>query len=117
MSSNPPELIRLERRDLDMLLTYESGDQFTVTYDDIRYSCPCAKCSPLRNEDESSKSLRRQIEALSPEKPKVKPVGKYALAFEWDSGCSSGIYRFERIWVLANNQDPDDGRAYVHGVW
>ena len=53
MSDNPPELIRLERRDLDMLLTYQSGEEFTVTYDDIRYSCPCAKCSPLRNEDES----------------------------------------------------------------
>ena len=117
MSNNPPELIRLERRDLDMLLTYESGEEFSVTYDDVRHACPCAKCSPLRNDDESSKSLRRQIEALSPEKPKVKTVGNYALAFEWISGCSSGIYRFERIWDLAHRRDPDRGRPYVHGAW
>ena len=112
-----PELKRLERRDTDLELTYEDGSKFTVTYDDLRYSCPCAKCSPLRNEEESSKSLRREVEAMPAEKPKVRIVGKYALAFEWVQGCSSGIYRFERIWALANNQDPDDGRAYVHGVW
>jgi DUF971 family protein len=54
---------------------------------------------------------------MAAEKPKVRTVGKYALAFEWNQGCSSGIYRFERIWALANNQDPDDGRSYVHGAW
>ena len=42
-----PELKRLERRDTDLELTYEDGSKFTVTYDDLRYSCPCAKCSPL----------------------------------------------------------------------
>tara|TARA_B100000927_G_C16443444_1_gene460747 strand:+ start:155 stop:505 length:351 start_codon:yes stop_codon:yes gene_type:complete len=112
-----PELTRLERHDTSMELTYDNGNQFTVTYDDLRYSCPCAKCAPLRNDDESSKSLRRQVESMPAEKPKVRTIGKYALAFDWVQGCSSGIYRFERIWALANNEDPDGGRPYVHGVW
>ena len=115
--SEMPELTRLERQDTEMNLTYSDGGEFTVGYDDLRHACPCAKCAPLRNEDESSKSLRRQVEAMPAEKPKVRTVGKYALAFEWNQGCSSGIYRFERIWALANNQDPDDGRSYVHGAW
>ena len=63
------------------------------------------------------KSLRRQVESMAAEKPKVRTIGKYALAFEWASGCSAGIYRFERLWALANNQDPDGGRPYVHGAW
>ena len=115
--SEMPELTRLERHDTNMSLTYSDGGEFTVSYDDLRHACPCAKCAPLRNEDETSKSLRRQVEAMPAEKPKVRTVGKYALAFEWDQGCSRGIYRFERIWALANNQDPDDGRSYVHGAW
>ena len=115
--SETPELIRLERNDTTMKLTYADGGEFVISYDDLRHSCPCAKCSPLRNEDESSRSLRRQIESLPAEKPKVRTIGKYALAFDWNKGCSSGIYRFERIWALANNQDPDDGRSYVHGAW
>ena len=54
---------------------------------------------------------------MAAEKPKVRTIGKYALAFDWTHGCSSGIYRFERIWALANNQDPDGGKQYVHGAW
>jgi len=115
--SKIPELKRLERHDSKMHLTYDNGDEFTITYDDLRHSCPCAKCAPSRNEDESSKSLRRNVESLPPEKPNVRTVGNYALAFDWKQGCSSGIYRYERIWALANNQDPDDGREYVHGAW
>ena len=46
-----------------------------------------------------------------------KFVGKYALAFDWKNGCSSGIYRFERIWALANKLDPDNGTPYVLGAW
>ncbi len=112
-----PDLTRLERRDTDMQLTYSDGGEFTITYDDLKHACPCAKCAPLRNDDGNSKTLRRQIEAMAPEKPQVRTVGKYALAFDWKNGCSSGIYRFERIWALANNQDPDNGKPYVHGAW
>ena len=93
-----PTLKKLERRAQDMVLTYDNGSDYTVTYDDVRHACPCAKCSPMRNEDDTSRTLRRQIEALPSEKPTVRTVGKYALAFEWKQGCSSGIYRFERIY-------------------
>ena len=70
--SEMPDLTRLERQDTEMNLTYSDGGEFTVSYDDLRHACPCAKCAPLRNEDESSKSLRRQVEAMPAEKPKVR---------------------------------------------
>ncbi|MEJ6563521.1 MAG: gamma-butyrobetaine hydroxylase-like domain-containing protein [Euryarchaeota archaeon] len=117
MTEEMPKLKRFERRETDVVLAYVGGDEFTITYDDLRHACPCAKCSPLRNADETSKSLRRQVEALPKEKPQVRIVGNYALGFEWNTGCSSGIYRFERIWDLANRRDPDNGRPYVHGAW
>ena len=81
------ELRRLERRDSDMELTYEDGTTFTVSYDDLRHACPCAKCAPLRNEDETSMQLRRTVEAHPQQKPLVRTVGNYALSFEWDTGC------------------------------
>ena len=73
--SEIPQLIRLERNDTSMDLSYDDGSCFTVTYDDLRFSCPCAKCSPERNDDESAKSLRREIESLPAEKPKGRPSG------------------------------------------
>ena len=50
--SEMPELIRLERHETYMDLTYSDGGEFTISYDDLRHACPCAKCAPLRNEDE-----------------------------------------------------------------
>tara|TARA_B100001113_G_C20958051_1_gene556162 strand:+ start:99 stop:455 length:357 start_codon:yes stop_codon:yes gene_type:complete len=112
-----PELKRVERREFDMHLTWSDGTEHEITYDDLRHACPCANCSPQRNEDKTSIALRRIVERLPKEKPSVKKVGNYALSFEWTSGCSSGIHRFERLWRLGEKQDPDNGKAYVHGAW
>ena len=117
MTSTLPTMTKLERRAQDMVLTYDDGTTHTVAYDDLRHACPCAKCAPMRNEDNTSRTLRRQIEALPSEKPQVRTVGNYALAFEWQQGCSSGIFRFERIHDLALKRDPDRGHPYVHGAW
>lgn len=117
MTNKMPKMTRIERRELDVLISYDGGSEFEISYDNLRYACPCAKCSPLRNADESCETLRKQVEALPKEKPKVRTVGNYALGFEWTQGCSSGIFRFERIWDLANRRDPDNGKLYVHGAW
>ena len=74
MAEDILELRRLERRDTDMELTYEDGTTFTVSYDDLRHACPCAKCAPLRNEDETSMQLRRTVEAHPKQKPLVRTV-------------------------------------------
>ena len=100
MAEDVLELRRLERRDTDIELTYEDGTTFTVSYDDLRHACPCAKCAPLRNEDETSMQLRRTVEAHPKQKPLVRTVGNYALSFEWESGCSSGIYRLNAFGIL-----------------
>lgn len=117
MMSELPTLKRLERRKKDMVLTWEDGSEFTIDYHDLRHACPCAKCAPSRNDDESSLTLRKQVEALPREKPTVRTVGNYALVFEWENGCSSGIYRFERLHALCRGEDPDSGKPYVHGAW
>ena len=65
MTSDMPTMRRFERRDLDVVVSYDDDSEYTITYDDLRHACPCAKCSPLRNLDDTSKTLRRQVEALA----------------------------------------------------
>jgi len=117
MAQEMPTLVRIERRESDLHLTYEDEQELTVSYHDLRHACPCAHCSPLRNEDETSLKLRSQVESFKLHKPSINPVGHYALNFIWENGCSNGIFRFERIWDLANHRDPDHGKPYVHGAW
>ena len=111
------ELKRLERFEKELRLTWSDGTENKVTYADLRYWCPCAKCSPRRDSEELAANLNTEISSLRNDKPDVKKVGGYALHFEWSDGCSSGIYRFERLWDLALSNDPDGGRKFVHGAW
>ncbi len=115
--SEIPELRRLERTATAMELTWSDGAENSVAYRTLRYWCPCAKCGPRRDAADLVTLLEAEIDSLAEEKPTVGKVGGYALHFEWTNGCSSGIYRFERIWAIANAQDPDGGKPYTHGAW
>ena len=107
----------MEREETGMSLSWSDGTENEIDYRTLRYWCPCAKCGPRRNTEELAELLESEILTLPAEKPIVKPVGGYALHFEWEHGCSSGIYRFERIWSISNAEDPDNGKPYVHGAW
>ena len=89
-----PTLKKLERRQQDMVLTYEDEAEYTVSTTCVCMPVPSAL---MRNEDDAAEPSSNQ-EASCEASPHV---GKYALAFEWIQGCSSGIYRFERIYDLA----------------
>jgi len=115
--SEIPKLVELERTEEDAILRWQDGSEHTISWNDIRYYCPCAKCAPNRDDEDTAIELRRTVEACVSEKPMVRAIGRYALTFEWSEGCSSGIHRFERLWEIANGTDPDHGKPYVHGAW
>ena len=115
--SEIPKLVELERTEKSAILRWDDGSENICPWKEIRYYCPCAKCSPSRDEDGRAIELRELIKSFRSYKPAVRVVGRYALAFEWAEGCSSGIYKFERLWNIANGDDPDNGKPYVHGAW
>ena len=112
-----PTLNRLERKDESMILTWSNELEFELNYRTLLYWCPCAKCSPLRDDEDTASELVSNIEKVSLKKPQVSKVGRYALKFEFPEGCNSGIFTFERLFRLCNEENPDDGKPYVHGAW
>lgn len=61
---------------------------------DIQRSCPCAHC----RDDITGKSLidpqkiPENLKAVT-----IRSVGRYALRIQFTSGCSAGIYSFDRL--------------------
>ncbi|HIG03200.1 MAG TPA: DUF971 domain-containing protein [Candidatus Poseidoniales archaeon] len=110
-------LVKLERMNSEMELTWSDGSINTIAYPTLRFWCPCAKCGPRRDEEELSNQFQVEVDSLPTEKPIVNPVGGYALHFEWSDGCSSGIFRFERLHDIALGENPDGGKPYTHGAW
>ena len=93
MSKNDdlPQLNRLERKEESMLLTWSNKLESELSYRTLLYWCPCAKCSPLRDDEDTASELESEIEKLLLSKPQVSKVGRYALKFEF-SGRLSGPF-------------------------
>jgi DUF971 family protein len=112
-----PKLIRLERKQKSMLLNWSNEFQYELSYQTLLYWCPCAKCSPSRDNESTASEKRATIDKILFDKPQVSKVGSYALKFEFPQGCNSGIFSFERLYKLCKDDNPDEGKPYVHGAW
>ena len=117
MVSEVPDLREVERAKKKLILRYADSTEFEIPYPQLRVACPCASCSPKRNDDATYSEFRKLVKSFANEKPSVTPIGNYALSFSWSVGCNSGIYTFERLYKLANGEDPDGGKPYTHGAW
>ena len=94
-------LTELERGSDDCVLRFADGTAFRVSYLAIRSHCQCANCSPRQENEQRRMELEQEIARLRMEKPRVNPVGRYGIQFEWPTGCSSGIHSFGHLRSLA----------------
>ena len=103
-----PKLKQLERREIDLVLRWRDGDEHTITYEELRFWCPCANCKPRRKDAARKTALRNEVSRQRNEKPKAENVGGYGLRFTFESGCNSGIWSTDRLHAIATGSpDPD----------
>ena len=62
MSKNDdlPQLNRLERKEESILLTWSNKLESELSYRTLLYWCPCAKCSPLRDDEDRKHSIKNK---------------------------------------------------------
>lgn len=94
-------LTDLERGSDDCVLRFADDTAFRVSYLVIRSHCKCANCKPRQENEQRRLEFEQEIARLRIEKPRVQPVGRYGIRFEWPTGCSSGIHSFEHLRFLA----------------
>ena len=89
-----PTRIALEDDGARIVLTWEDGVVSEFRAFDLRAACPCAGCvdeltgiRTLRDED-----VDPAVNAVTSGR-----VGRYAVAFQWSDGHSSGIYTYESL--------------------
>jgi DUF971 family protein len=75
-------------------ITWSNGTRQEFLLSDLQRRCPCANCidettgQPLPR----SSPVNKDVKALY-----IKSVGRYALQIQFTSGCSNGIYSFDRL--------------------
>ena len=93
---NYPIFIQAINQKDNFTFTIHWSDNTLINYrlSDIQKTCPCAKCfdhstgkQRIQNSD-----IDQEVKALS-----LNNVGRYALKIEFTSGCSLGIYSYDRL--------------------
>jgi len=90
--------------DTAISIIWNDGHQSIYLYEDLRQSCPCAKCNEIRKSSQKIIPFNRilPVNIDNPDiKPrKIEPVGNYAIRFYWSDRHSTGIYTFKFLREL-----------------
>ena len=97
MSAQPPKNIRAIGDERVIEITWHDGTVHRLAFRFLRCECPCAGCV-----DEMTGIRRLDVEAAPDD---VRPTaisfsGNYALKIIWSDGHDSGLYTWERLRSL-----------------
>ncbi len=112
-----PSIEIIERLEEGLRLVWSDKSEHQVSYRELLFWCPCAGCSPKRDDEQIAEQMSKEISSYAIARPDIEATGGYAIRLKWEIGCNSGIWTFDRLWRLAMEKDPDEGKPYVHGAW
>lgn len=88
----PTEIV--EENDSELLIKWSDGKENTYNAAHLRNSCPCAGCI---NEWTGEKILKSDFVAGELSFSSISIVGRYALNFHFSDGHETGIYSFQYL--------------------
>jgi DUF971 family protein len=96
--------VDLDRRLLQ--INWAEGGSSTYDFTYLRRACPCAECRPWihslfqSGDQDGSREIPDRVKDAIGELASVsdvRPVGSYALSFNWADGHTTGIYDFRYL--------------------
>ena len=108
---SPKQIKIADKTKLNIKWDDENESSIDIKY--LRDECPCANC---KGETILMKTYRPAKKGeLPPEAYKIKniePVGGYAIQITWKDGHNTGIYSWEYLRQLDNDQHGGDKHDY-----
>lgn len=98
MSIKPTD-IKLHQKSRMLEISFEDGKTFKMSCEYLRVYSPSAE---VRGHGHGQEVLQLGKEGVNIEK--IEPVGNYAVALHYDDGHNSGIYSWETLYDLGENQ-------------
>jgi DUF971 family protein len=95
-----PSEIRYDKESRTLTVSYEDGTSSSLTAEFLRVYSPSAV---VRGHAPGQEILQVGKEDVAIEK--IDPVGNYAISIKFDDGHDSGIYSWEWLKTLGDNQD------------
>ena len=103
MSASTPVPTSITRDGADRLvIIWNDGVRMVYTWPHLRKNCPCASCREERDKPaDPFRILKPNEMTVGPLQPTaMSPVGRYAYKIAWNDGHDTGIYSFEQLLAL-----------------
>lgn len=95
-----PTEITLHQQSRQLEIAFEDGVCFKLPYEYLRVQTPSAEARGHGPGQETLQTGKKNVNLLN-----VEPVGTYALKLTFDDGHDSGLYTWEYLYELGQNQD------------
>jgi DUF971 family protein len=84
-----------------LIISWSDGRKCIYNTKMLRRNCPCAVCREEREDDNPLKVLKTDLSNL--ELVKWKWIGNYAISLEWNDQHDTGIYTYDFLLELCEN--------------
>jgi len=98
--SHTPTEIRLNRDEKLLEVDFDDGQKFKITTELLRVESPSAEVQGHSPEQKKLVGGRRNVGIME-----ITPVGNYAVALKFDDLHDSGIYTWDFLYNMGQNQD------------
>jgi DUF971 family protein len=95
-----PTEIKLHQRSRVLEIQYADGRSFRLPYELLRVYSPSAEVRGHGPGQEVLQTGKREVEIRA-----LEPVGSYAVQPQFSDGHNTGIYSWEYLYELGENQD------------
>lgn len=98
----PKKISRPDSTKLSIL--WNDGLESTLVLSVLRDNCPCAQCTTGdKGKSKLNKLVENSLREFKYNLKELKPVGNYAVKPVWGDGHEIGIYRWEHLRQLCEN--------------
>lgn len=99
-NSKQPVDIKLHRKSATLELIYPNGKIYQLGAEFLRVNSPSAEVRGHGKGQETLQSGKRHVKLSG-----IEAVGNYAIKLDFDDGHNSGIYSWDYLVELCNNQE------------
>ena len=95
-----PTDINLHQQSKILELKFENGSHFQLPCEYLRVYSPSAEVQGHGPGEEVLQLAKEEVNITA-----IEPVGNYAIKLEFDDGHNTGIYSWDTLYILGQNQE------------
>ena len=97
---NTPAEIRLQKKSRQIVIAYDDGSRFELSFEYLRVNSPSAEVKGHGPGQEVLQTGKENVRVKA-----IEPIGHYAVRLVFDDGHDTGLYSWSYLYELGTERD------------